>query len=269
MSYLFLAVPPFSGSTVLYKHIIKCEAVRTLNAGNYNCWGEPLNEDIEGDRVIYREGHYNMAGKFPVIQTPGYYKDVLDAPENYDWPLIKKLWDDNWDTSPKSNSTIRVQKTPNDVYRLKIIHPYFDDLKWIISVRNPYAYGESLIEKLLNFRRDPVEHVDKILYHITNTYEIQKENQEFLGNNAYSMTYEDFVFNSKKHEDGIKNFMPELHDLNFDSNVIVKNQEYDKLYDNNDERIEKLKNIPGAIDRFNEHFYKHREIINYWGYELI
>ena len=83
------------------------------------------------------------------------------------------------------------------------------------------------------------------------------------------MTYEDFVFNSKKHEDGIKNFMPELHDLNFDSSVIVKNQEYDKLYDNNDERIEKLKNIPGAIDRFNEHFYKHREIINYWGYELI
>ena len=102
--------------------------------------------------------------------------------------------------------------------------------------------------------------------HITNTYRIQKENQAFLGDKAYTMTFEDFVANTDKHIAGLKAWMPELDDLTFTGPCRVKQEMVNGLTNNNADRVALLKTIPGAVEKFETLFAPNREIIEAWGY---
>ena len=177
------------------------------------------------------------------------------------------MLDANWEQA-KPDALIRLQKTPNDTYRIPMMQPYFN-AKWIIMVRNPYAWLESTIEKFLKRNVNPSDQAEEIATHIIRTYEIQKENQAFLGDKAYTMTFEDFVANEDKHTEGLKLWMPELSDLTFKGECRVKDKTVYGLTNNNAERIALLRTIPGALDKFNTLFKPHEAVINSWGYELI
>lgn len=269
MTYLFLAVAPFTGSTILHNYLAKCDSVVALTF--------PHKQDIgviEGNSAIQKKGYhldYEMQKKnYNLDSLPilfGCHISALQNPVNYGWDSIKAAWDENWESSSKE-APIRLQKTPADLYRLQLMQPYFD-AKWIISVRNPYAYAQSIIEELLQRKVKPQDHVEKIVAHIVNTYTAQNENKDFLGASAYVMTYEDFVANEDKHTAGIKAFLPELYDLTFKGSVRYKHTTATGLVDNNAKHIETFKSIPGAVSKFNALFKPYEKVINSWGYELL
>ncbi len=260
MKHLFLAVAPLSGSTVLQNYLAKCSSVSFLSK----------------DPALIRptEGQYVYGGDMLSISEigwpflPGVVVDLLLDPTKYDWNVIKQSWSDIW-VKNNPNATINFQKTPSDIFRVQQIQSIFSNLYWILSVRNPYALVESHIEKMLALRKNPVEHIDKILNHISLSLTYQKQNQAFLGPLAYNMTFEDFAARPDFHAEQLKLFMPELSDLSFHGDMMVKGVVHDGIYNNNAERIEKLRNIPGAMNVVNKHFAQHEDIIKYWGYELI
>lgn len=261
MNYLFLAIAPYSGSTILHNYLAKCKNVVKLTFPHKQETGV-----IEGNVAIERQ-YYYLNNKLEIPGVPGNYVNVLKDPANYDWQNIKNAWDKNWAES-NPEALIRLQKTPTDLYRVQLMQPYFE-AKWIISVRNPYAYVQSIIEKLLIRNIRPQDHTEKIASHVINTYIAQNENKIFLGDKAYVMTYEDFVANEDNHTVKIKEFLPDLYDLTFKGKVLYKHTTATGLVNNNEKRIETFKKIPGALNKFNSFFKPYEAVINSWGYELI
>jgi ssRNA-specific RNase YbeY (16S rRNA maturation enzyme) len=266
MTYLFLAVPPYSGSTVLHNYIAKCSNVVTLTDEVREKSNRPIGI-IEGNAATGARRFYGDIAIQGIRITPGAFIEPIQDPSGYDWTKIKEFLDANWEAH-NPNASVRLQKTPNDTYRVQMMQQYFD-AKWIIMVRNPYAWLESTIEKFLKRYINPSDKAEELATHIINTYAIQKYNKEFLGDNGYTMTLEDFVANEDKHTEALKLWMPELSDLTFKGECLVKSDTVYGLSNNNDEHIELLHTIPGAIDKFNTLFRPHEEILNYWGYELI
>lgn len=261
MKHLFLSIPPLSGSTVFQNYLVRCAQV------NFFVLERNLTIPVEG-HYVYGSDLLLSIQKMGLPFLPGAVVDESLGPVEYDWDEIKQSWNSFWSRN-KSTATVNFQKTPADIFRVQTIQPHFSDLYWVLSVRNPYAVVESTIEKLLKARKKPAEHIDHILNHVTRSIEIQKENQAFLGDRAYNMTFEDFAARPDYHAEQLKLFMPELNDLSFHGDIMVKGVVHDGIYNNNAERIEKLRNIPGAMNVVNKHFAQHEDIINYWGYELI
>ena len=267
MSYLFLAVPPYSGSTVLHNYIAKCANVVPLTNEMRRAGGTNETGFVEGNGATKARTLYGDKGGARIRMAPGAAMPVIQDPTSYDWNGIKTAFDDNWELS-NPNALIRLQKTPNDTYRIQMMQPYFD-AKWIIMVREPYAWVQATIEMYLKRQINPSDSAQEIANHIVNTYVIQKQNQEFLGDKAYTMTFEDFVANEDKHTEGLKLWMPELSDLTFKGECKVKRETAQGLVNNNAECVALLRTVPGAINKFNELFKPHEAVLNSWGYELL
>ncbi len=260
MGYLFLAIPNFCGSSLMHSLL---ETVPSV---------VPLTQYENGIKISYvegapvaKEGYRNYAMGPHSIETNMLH--VHQNPKNYDWDYIKMVWEENWaDTNPYA--TIKLQKTPGDVLRLPMVHKHFHDLKWILSVRNPYAYVESIFNKI-NYM-NPLRKLPQICYHVTKIMELQKENREFLGDDAYVMTYEDFVARPEWHREQMSKWIPDLKYIDFKSkDLIVKEKKVTSIKDESEEKIEKwVKNYPDIISKVNEYFEPKKDIINYWGYEL-
>lgn len=269
MNYLFMSIPPYCGSTVLHNYIAKCSNVVALSE-DY-CGDDTVYANggcVEGNTATKARALYGDKGFIDIRLIPGLYASTIQNPKLYDWPNIKRCLDDNWNTA-NPNASIRLQKTPNDTYRVKLMQENFSDAKWILMLKNPYALAQSIIHMYLRGNINPSNKAEHIANHIINTYYLQRENQLFLGNNAYTMTYEDLTNNPTEHLTNLKVWMPELHDLSFEGMCLVKDVTHNGLVNNNAERIEAFRNIPGAVDKFNSYFSKHEDILNYWNYELI
>lgn len=267
MTYLFLAVPPYSGSTVLHNYIAKCINVTPLTNEMLQTSGANEIGLIEGNAATEARNFYGDIGISGIRIIPGNLMPIIRNSVNYDWNGIKGFLDANWEQK-NPNVSVRLQKTPNDTYRVQMMQPYFD-AKWIIMVRDPYAWVESTIEKFLKRGENPSSLAEPIASHIVNTYTVQNENKKFLGDKAYVMTFEDFVANEDTHTEGLKAWMPELSDLTFKGRCLVKQSTVQGLVNNNAQRLELLRTIPGAMDKFTTLFRPHEAVINSWGYELI
>ena len=192
--YLFLAVPNFCGSTLLHSLLETVPSVVPLTLKSPNRFGTFGTGYVEGDMVSIR-GYKNYTLGPHSIEANMLH--VHQNPKNYDWDYIKMMWEENWaDTNPYA--TIKLQKTPGDVLRLPMVHQQFYDVKWILSVRDPYNYVESIFRRRTS-GMNPMLQLDQICYHVTKIMELQKENREFLGDDAYVMTYEDFIARHEYH----------------------------------------------------------------------
>lgn len=265
--YLFLAIPPYSGSTVMHNYLASCSDVAKLVIKDSL---DPYF--VEGNAVAaksYFVGGGRLRATMPgSIIGPGNHQNIYSNEVYYNFNTIKTIWDKNWKEN-FPDKTIKLQKTPDDVYRVELMRRYFRKSKWIISVREPYSWAMSTIAKLAYVGINPVDNFDKLCTHITNTYHIQKQNVEFLKEDAYTATHEQLVANPELHAEGIRNFIPELTDFTFNKEVWVKKKLYTGLESNNEQRIQELRNLSGAMNRLTNYLKDHREILNYWGYDII
>lgn len=192
---------------------------------------------------------------------------VYADPANYDWPGIRQAWDKNWaQTNP--DAPIRMQKTPSDIFRIPMILPHFDPLRWIIMVRNPYNHVESIMRKA-TFQMDPMKQLDQICFHALRCIGIQIANAKLLGDSAYVMTYEDFVARTEHHRDQLGKFLPGLDAMNFDAELWLKGAKVDAIKDDSAEKMQNLiETVPNIIEQINEYFEPFEPLLNHWGYDL-
>lgn len=195
-------------------------------------------------------------------------KQAFRDPNNYKWNEIKNIWDDVWEK--KDSTKIRIQKTPHDIFRTKIMSEQFEDLKWIICVKDPYAYVESLFRKYQKLKiNNPYQELDKICNHVLLVLETQLENINILGTSAYFMTLEDFLENKQHHADQIEKFTDGLVKIDFSKQIWIKGQTSGEIKNTNEEKIQRLISIfPDIVSKINKYFLPHEELLNKWGYKI-
>jgi len=260
--YLFLAIPNFCGSTLVHSLLETVPSVVPLT-----CKKQYGKDDfVEGNCIVGNRGYRKFNLGPHSIEANMLH--VHQNPKNYDWAFIKEVWEQNWIAS-NYLATIKLQKTPSDVLRMEIMNKAFPDAMWILSVRNPYAYVESIMRKA-TFGMSPIIQLDQICFHVLKVMELQIENAKLLGNHAYVMTYEDFIARPEYHRDQMAKWIPDLKYIDFKSQeLMVKGSKVIEIKDDSQMRIQSLiDNVPNIISMINEHFRPMEHLLKYWGYEL-
>jgi len=260
--YLFLAIPNFCGSTLVHSLLETVPSVVPLTRNKQ--YGK--DDFVEGNCIVGNRGYRKFTLGPHSIEANMLH--VHQNPKNYDWDFIKEVWEQNWIAS-NYLATIKLQKTPSDVLRMEIMNKAFPDAMWILSVRNPYAYVESIMRKA-TFGMSPIIQLDQICFHVLKVMELQIENAKLLGNRAYVMTYEDFISRPEYHRDQMAKWIPDLKYIDFKSQeLMVKGSKVVEIKDDSQMRIQSLiDNVPSIISMINEHFRPMEHLLKYWGYEL-
>ena len=260
--YLFLAIPNFCGSTLVHSLLETVPSVVPLTRNKQ--YGK--DDFVEGNCIVGNRGYRKFTLGPHSIEANMLH--VHQNPKNYDWAFIKEVWEQNW-IAGNYLATIKLQKTPSDVLRMAMMNKEFPDAMWILSVRNPYAYVESIMRKA-TFLMSPIIQLDQICFHVLKVMELQIENRKYLGDKAYVMTYEDFIARPEYHRDQMAKWIPDLKYIDFKSQeLMVKGSKVVKIKDDSEKKIKKWsKQYPDIISKVNEYFEPKKDIINYWGYEL-
>lgn len=144
------------------------------------------------------------------------YKSLWNNNYHLNWPEIHTIWKQYWDLS----KPILLDKSPSNLLHAHMINEYFENAKFIITTRNPYAHCESLI------RRNNLsieESTDYVLKYLT----WQKHNCETL-NNRLQVSYEELVNDTFATIEKIVQFIPMIRRLNPDKKFMAHNRYHKK-----------------------------------------
>jgi hypothetical protein len=257
MNHIFIGTPNYSGSTLMHNLIASDPNVATLRKSNVD-----TDDFVEGNSLCF--GAYKAA-----MRSQLYTQELANAlaiDSNYDWDLIKAKWNEQWSTHP--DTTIRLQKTPADIFRTDLMSKHFENLKWIITVKEPYSYIESLFKKYIYLKIDnPHRELDKLCAHAILVLKTQLENKKRLGDTCYATTMEDFLSDKEAHCREIEKFCDVKIDLQ--KQLWVKGHTSGKYINRNEEKLQMLiMVIPDIIKKINVYFEPHEDLLNAWGYKI-
>lgn len=189
--HLFIVCPNNSGSTLL------AELIGTSrNAAMFT------STNREGQWVAKAAGDGIMP--FPEGMERRNWTVNIDRfadPLNYDWERLKSAWESNWDAA----RPIRVEKTPSLVVSAPLFGERFEDSRFILSIRNPYAFCEGI-------RRREGYCLETAATHWVRCAELQIRNREVL-HPALCFTYEELCDDPARVAGRIVEFVPELADM--------------------------------------------------------
>lgn len=232
--FLFILSPPYCGSTMLSEIISTSKNVSTNN--------------IFGTR----EGQ-----TLPSVRKIMFHDQRWNEKIDYDWNYIKKEWFKYWDL----RKPILLEKSPSNIFRAPSIEEAFNPNLFIIFHRNPYAQCESLIRRDKMQPKEAAELAVKCL-------KFQQKNLQKLKNKIH-LSYEEFTSNPKKAKKEIIKLMPDLSDINLDIKLATHNflDKKNEVKNLNNRKINKISQI--HIQEINNVFINHKELLNYFNYEII
>jgi hypothetical protein len=239
--HLFLLVPNNSGSSILHDLIATSPDVAILPSEGQFC------DNFVGP-LAYQ---YDVAHFFTKKE------DIFRNKKNYEWEIIKRQWKFHWNNS-NPNATVFLQKSPPDILRDDMLTEEFEDTKFIIMIRNPYAMVESIL------RANPTASLVDAATHAIRCLEIQLENSEKYLNDLV-FKYEDLTNNTTEIVKQIEEY---LNITRIDNNRIFNTKGYSsKILNMNEFQIKKLSDKQLKI--INSVFSKKMTVLSECGYELI
>ena len=239
--HLFLLVPNNSGSSILHDLIATSPDVAILPGEGQFC------DNFVGP-LAYQYGVAHFFTK---------KEDIFRNKKNYEWEIIKRQWNFHWNNS-NPNATVFLQKSPPDILRADMLAEEFEDTKFIIMIRNPYAMVESIL------RANPTASLVDAATHAIRCLEIQLENSEKYLNDLV-FKYEDLTNNTTEIVKQIEEY---LNITRIDNNRIFNTKGYSsKILNMNEFQIKKLSDKQLKI--INSVFFKKMTVLSECGYELI
>jgi hypothetical protein len=243
--HLFICCPNNSGSTILYM---------LLNSSYNSSCLENEHGIIEGHKVKSIE-HYMPVPKNDEIGLFSKNHTKFSNHKNYNWESIIDSWYSLWDIK----KPILVEKSPPNIYRINLLADNFNNAKFIVMVRNPYATCEGIMR---NTRCSALEAAE----HWTRTAQQQKINS--FNKHTIIVKYEELTNQTSKTIDRLISFMPKLEKI--DEAQYFNRPRYEHVFglDNQNHN---------AISRINLHdietitaiLKKNQDLIDFWGYEII
>lgn len=233
--YLFILSPPYCGSTLLNELISTSPNVSVNN---------PFGT---------REGQSLPTVKKMMFEHDRRWDTTLD----FDWQFIKKEWSKYWDRS----KAILLEKSPPNIIRATSIHEAFPNSYFIIFYRNPYAHCESLMRRNNVTPGSAAEFAVQCL-------EYQRNNM-LSKLNSISVSYEHLTTMPEKFRAQLLEFIPAIETIKFDHEFSAHNFKGKKMgiINLNREKINKLSQV--QLDKINEVFLKHQEVLDFFAYKII
>lgn len=242
--HLFVCCPNNSGSTILYM------LLRT----------SPGASCLQNDAGII-EGHM-VDGIDKFMPVPDKIERGLFSVnsakfsnyDNYNWCEIKNKWYALWDM----NKTVLIEKSPTNVYRMGALQDSFNNPKFIIMVRNPYAACEGIMRNVGCSAVAAAEHwVATARQQQINSFEKR----------TLSITYENLVNNTDKIINELISFCPELIQLN--SKCWFNRPRYECVFgivNQNEQSINRISAIDFELMKYV--FQKNQDVVDFWGYSI-
>ncbi len=254
--YLFLLIPNDSCSTWLQNSIALCS----------NCVAFP------NGRTGFGIGRgTTVSGVFPNQEINKLFSENIplwSTPDAYDWEVIKTNWHASWsecehyhDADPR----VYLEKNPSSVYASDMYVEHFDNVRFIIMTRNPYAVAEGMRRTI------PADvSIQRCITHWIRCAERQIYNYETHKDIALEFTYEELVNNPRVAEQKIRQFIPALHDIDFTKDATshcIDGMKSQPLINFNDRHIQNLSTEDIAL--INQELVQVPEILEYFGYVLL
>ncbi len=247
--HLFLLVPNDSGSTWLQNNISLCSNCVSFSPGLDGkgvCDGTTAYPNQEINKLF--------SENIPLWESPG----------EYDWEAIKKRWYQAWSESGH-NPQVYLEKTPQAIYASDMYVEQFDNVRFIIMVRNPHAVAEGM-------RRTILGEVDigRCARHWIECAKRQMYNMKKYREISVTMRYEDLIEYPEVTAERIRSCIPALHDIDFSKEAAAHSLEGMKSKPLTDFNEQQIKNLSAEdITIINQELEQVPEVLEYFGYKII
>ena len=266
-THLFVVCPNNSGSSFLAAALGKCQAT----------WRLPL----EGQFITGFAGPVTTAAYGREQHTPALlwaserkWLDLFGDPASYDWARSRKAWY-FFARAHRADASVFVTKSPPHLLHVEHLARAFRNAKFLFMVRNPYAVCEGICRRyrtrlaaiLHRQFTEPGKSMETAAaVHVATCLALQRRNIETFAERSVFFTYEDMCNAPEAVARKVRSLVPELDDLTLRQRIAVKN--YDETLTNMNERqIAAL--TAEEIAAFNRVFRKHRNTLDYFGYDLM
>jgi len=241
--FVFVLAPPYSGSTVLYRLIETSPHVSALPG----------------------EGQFLQEVKEVMRAAP--WDSALEMP----WHEIRTAWEVYWDKS----KPILLEKSPPNMIRAKAIEAAFDPAYFIVMMRSPYAHIEGLTRRAhvppmnLPKKAGRAQIVARAAELWLSFAETQRETIK-KGRNVVWLTYEQLTQNPDAAAARIKEFLPDLGQLDTAARFGVHSVEGTKARELEDMNEAKQRLLTKAdFEIINDVLGGHSDLLSFFGYTLL
>ncbi len=238
--YVFLMVPNNSGSHVL-AHLLmsskKVAAIPGLEGLFLKSFGEPPTKNTTAKHAFMFTSIENDLRKFPISR----------------WEEVKKVWDHEWDRFP--DRPIKIEKSPPLICAHNAYPKVFDNYKYIVMVRNPFAVAEGMIRNVKKRSNQDISTLEAIV-HSVRVLEICDEIVKTHKDNSIFFTYEEFTENPELIKNKIIDFIPEVSDMKIYDKYDIKGEYYSGIKNMNEEQINR---IPEKSLKIMEHYLNYKK----------
>ena len=266
-THLFVVCPNNSGSTFLAAALETCRAAWRLPREGQMIRG------FAGPTTIAPTGRERW---FPGLlwASEQRWRDLFADPRHYDWPRTRKAWYFHA-RAHAPDASVFVTKSTQHVLHVEQLVRHFRNARFLFMVRDPYAVCEGICRRYrtrlgTRFQRQFVVPGRSLpaaaATHVVNCLAWQRRNVEAYRDRGVFFTYEEMCAEPVTVERKIETLVPELDDLMLRRRIAVK--EYDEML--TDMNARQIANLAAEdVAAFNRVFREHREVFDFFGYDLM
>jgi hypothetical protein len=249
--HLFILAPNNSGSTFLARAL----------ARSPGAWSLPR----EGQHMPGFAGPSSRGTGTGLLWAARAERIALFTQTNaFDWDRNRAAWHFHARAQSPDASVLVVQSPPFLLVAEQLVEQ-FDDARFLIMVRNPYAMVEGIIRSTEGGGEEAK--VREASLHVAAVLQWQWINREQQAERSLSFTYEEMCANADDVAARISAFEPGLGATSLAHRISIKGRYDEKLRDMNTEQIARLK--PAWLSIINDVFDPHRALIEAFGYNRI
>jgi hypothetical protein len=243
-THLFIVCPNNSGSTLLVELLGTSAQASIFPSLNHE--GQWVAKAAGDDVMPYPEGQERRNWTVNA--------EKFANPENYDWPRLKQAWLDAW--SPAK--VVRIEKSPSLVVSAPLFQSRFDNARFILCMRDPYAVCEGV-------RRREGYGLETAATHWLRCAELQLRNRRVLAPHLF-ITYEELCREPSQVAGRIAELVPELEDVDV-TRVFDVMSCRSEIRDQNRAQISRL--TPDDIRVINRVLARRLSTLEVLGYDLL
>jgi hypothetical protein len=190
-TYLFVCVPNNSGSTMLARMLSRASGAAGLELDGDVREGQAVTKGVPHPRDFKAQKNWATPEAIALFRDES----------KYNWSQAQTDWHVLWDRKP--DARVLVEKSPPNVVRWSLLHEHFPGAKFVLGLRDPYAFSASMLRK-------DARPVADAASHWLRAAKLQVENVQAIGKDGYWLTYERVCGDVVKECSQLQEWLPDI-----------------------------------------------------------
>lgn len=249
-THLFIISPNNSGSTFLR---------RSFEFSNKVWWLPREGQHMPGFVGPYTRDTHDALIWNASADRRARYRDL----SKYNWDQTRRAWY-FLARSHGVDAPVFVTSSPPFLLNLDILDQHFDNSRFILLTRDPYAVAEGILRRPIEQLAQGEDKYQMVANHIGHCFHWQLRNIASHGATALRLTYEDMTDDPDVTAQRIRGFMPMIENYSLDQPIPVKQLYFETVRNMNEDAFSRL--TGDAIDRLRAGFAEFADAIEALGY---